>query len=170
MSLLFTLLHAHRCEPRNISITIHAHLLGTDAASSSLRLSLVRLYPRRSRARSLLAAVPFFQRLFLRLSCSLAAIRLNTFVYDIPRFFFPLALAPAPLCPRLSLSVPSISHYLSLFLSLIESFLGLSFSIFVEKPYAENVSLPFFRPSVIAHAIRDLYLRKGEERERERKK
>lgn len=138
MSLLFTLLHAHRrapasllpvlsLSPRNISITVHTHLLDEASFSRSdplpppcplarpLSLALVLSYRSESRSFSpvLPAAVPFFQRLLLRLSCSLAAIR------------------PQHLCVRHSLlllsshsrSVPSrlpvspFSHHLSLPLS-----------------------------------------------------
>lgn len=99
MSLLFTLLHAHRRAPvsllpvvplplRNISITVHTHLSADEASSSRfdpfprdlfLSLSPFLSYVLSERIALVLSrthmAVSFFRRLLLGLSCSLAAIR-----------------------------------------------------------------------------------------------
>lgn len=164
MSLLFTLLHAHRrapasllpvlslSPPRNISIIVHTHLLDEASFSRSdplpppcplaRPLSLAPVLSYRSESRSFYPRPYLFSSGFYFGSLALSLLSgLNTFVYDIPCSFFLLTLAPYP-------RVSQFLHFLTISLFLFHS---LSFSLIPPTPSdsrylrrKEDVSFPFF--------------------------
>lgn len=178
MSLLFTLLHAHRRDPRNISIIVHTHR-PADAASSSLRPSFLPL------------STP------LSLSLSLFLVLVRSIREDRARpsrAFFPAAFSsarlharcypPQHLCVRHSLLLlssrsryvpsspaPPISHRLfSFFLSQprarrLSLSLGLS-NLVENNQRAERTFSLFFARSYCSYSSRPIPEERRKERER----